>query len=801
MRTDPKILGVVLALACLAMIACAGPRPVGGAPRTLGKDVVVGSFTIHVQIQRRRVEVTERQGVHAAAVPSTQLDAIFKDWDAKSGAVSISVAVRNIGPETLFGPLPAVVLKIAPPDVVVANSDSGGRPGSWRWIYDASSLRGSILPPKHVSAAKKWNFTVSRAEDFQLDMEVLAGVPLPPGKGATIEGPGGTSITVQPGSIPYGVLIDIRPVPASDVRAPLGALAFVGAVDVTFQPVPLSSTLVPPTAPLEISIRAPTTLRTERFIVGLQVLIDSLKPRPGLREQLVPIATASFSKGNIVTTKSIFPGILGGGLFVFLANTGSGFVAGGVSDSTGVRSGVVVSNNTNTLVSITNGAGQYALFISGNSFDVTAFDPFRGSSGTATGSIGMFGMTATVDIFLTPLTAASNPRDGISNGGFELGCLPGEVECVLTGYWTSTGGATVRKQLGPTSTGVTIVPTEGDWMADIRTGADAVAGVGSALKQVFTVPAGVRTLRLDYNFVSEEFPEFVGSIFDDAFRVLVTIINPPGQITLPPVSVNQATGITLIGDCGFPGGDSTCGHTGWREASVDLSAYVGMTIMVELLFTAVDAGDNIYDTHVLIDNIRFSTLWIDVKKISGATANDSHVQTQLQVARDILSQAGINVRLRRYLEIADPGGLLVTDVTWMFDPVTMKGVPTGEETQLLSIGLSGTQPTDMNIYYTSSLTGGALAVAIGPDDFNNPPNSGIIMSDSVLSMPETLAHEIGHLLISPATAGSSLEHGVSDSTNFMRPDHMVMSTILSRPQSENINRAVPPSPSVPFLVP
>jgi len=302
------------------------------------------------------------------------------------------------------------------------------------------------------------------------------------------------------------------------------------------------------------------------------------------------------------------------------------------------------------------------------------------------------------DIFLNPLVAPPIKRDGIRNGGFERGNITN---------WAFTGAATARQQLGPTSTGVIIRPTEGEWMADINTGTGAVGKTGSSLKQMFIVPAGVRTLRFDFNFVSEEFPEFVGSIFDDTFLAVITT-TPNGQMTFARVSVNQSGGFTLIGNCFFPGGDITCGQTGWREGSVDLSAFAGTNtyITIELLFSAIDAGDNAFDTHVLIDNMRFSTVWIDAKLLRGPTiaanADLSRVQNEVRQANEILSQAGVNVQIRNVQEINVTDDTLVeTDIRWDTGPNCADGRVNGRLTaeEMAVLGLarySGPQKLDSN---------------------------------------------------------------------------------------------------------
>ena len=785
-------------IAAAALLA-AGPARAAGP--TLGNDVVVGSFQIHVQIQQQRVTVQERGGAHAAAVPATGLIASFDGWDPVSRTASLAIAIENTGSVALFGPLDARITKIASPFVTPVNPDAGTGFGSWLWSYAGASLGGAAtLSAEARTADRIWQFVSPTANSFKIDVEILAGVPLAAGEGATIEGPGGTRVTVAPDSIPYEVLIDVRPLSAGDVDAPLGDPPFAGAVEVIFQPSEYNASFPPPSSPLGISIPDPGTVATADFIVGQQVLIDAFAaPDPGLSEQLVPVDTAFLLVDEIVTDGGgTFTGVLGGGIYVFLGNLGSGYATGVVSDAGGPRSGAVVSNDTNTLVAVTDDAGSYTLYVNGGPFVVSAFDPFRGTGGAGSGNIATSGSTVTANVFLAPLAAPFNTRDGIRNGGFERGDLTS---------WATNGSAAPVEQLGPTSTGVVIEPTEGGWMADINTGTGSIGGVGSSLLQELVVPAGVETLRIDFNFVSEEFPEFVGSIFDDAFRALIT--TPDGQSTFAQVSVNNSGGFTVIGDCGFPGGDSTCGQTGWREGSVDLSAYAGTDtpIQVELLFSAVDAGDNIYDTHVLVDNLRFSTLWIDANIINGAGANQAQVEQEILDANEILSQAGINLQLRDVQGIADPATLLDTDGTWttecrpfllcLIGLGTTKGVPTVEESDLLDLSRSGTN-TDLNVYYVRSLTGiGALAIAIGPDDFHDADiltDSGVIMTDGVFA--ESLAHEIGHILISPDRAGSNLEHNVGTAANIMNAPRTIARTVLTREQSATIN-----SSGSPLLVP
>ena len=620
----------------------------------------------------------------------------------------------------------------------------------------------------------------------------VSGAILGPG-GGTVHGGDGSMVTLAPGTVLYPVEVNVGQLPLGSIVAPTNGLPLVVAFSLLFQPANTAGDFPAPSVPLGVALSAPADLPVDtEFIVAQEILVDDIEgPTPGLRPRLVPVGLASVEGGMIVTETGPFDGVRAGGMFAIVEGTGSGYSTGVVTEQLCFlffcfdlpQPGVTVSNSTNTLVALTDGAGRYTLFLSGGPFSVTGFNPFTGASGSAGGNIAVDGSTVAADISLAPLVAPPITRDGIRNGGFE--------RCNLTS-WAVAGSGAARQQLGPTSTGVIIRPTEGQCMGDINTGAGAIGEVGSSLLQNFIVPAGVETLRLDFNFVSEEFPEFVGSIFDDAFHARIT--TPNGTSTFAEVRVNNSGGFTLIGDCSFPGGDNTCGQTGWREASVDLSAFAGTgtPITVELLFSAIDAGDDIYDTHVLVDNIRFGTLWVDAKVVGGATANQARIQGEVLQATELLSQAGLNVQLRGVQTIADPGALLDTDITWTTgancSDGRVNGRLTAEEAQIVGLSRSAT-PTDLNVYYVRSLTGGgALAIALGPDDFcvdvNALTNSGVLMTDTVF--PETLAHEAGHIAISPATAGNTLEHSAADAANLMRAPRTVPRTTVSRAQSAAI---------------
>jgi hypothetical protein len=253
--------------------------------------------------------------------------------------------------------------------------------------------------------------------------------------------------------------------------------------------------------------------------------------------------------------------------------------------------------------------------------------------------------------------------------------------------------------------------------------------------------------------------------------------------------------------------------TGWRTASVDLSQFAGQNVTVELLFTVTDVGDNIFDTRVFVDNIRFGTIVVDAKVATGANASLTRADTDVLQATEILSQAGLNVRLRNETvqTIQNPGALLEVDLSYQegaaacANPAQRNGQRTQEEIDLLGLLRSPTQ-TDVNVYYTQSAfrSDGALisGYAIGTDEYCNQvnmlTNSGLILLDRalIINSPGILSHELGHLLISPENALSNLEHGNSDALNFMNASATPATAVLTSGQSSNINRAL-----APFIVP
>lgn len=112
---------------------------------------------------------------------------------------------------------------------------------------------------------------------------------------------------------------------------------------------------------------------------------------------------------------------------------------------------------------------------------------------------------------------------GLINGGFENG---------LAG-WQKDGDGRSITQLG------SIRPTEGNRMGIISTGL-GYALVQGILNQSIYIPETVNTISFDWNFLSGEFLEFIGSKFDDPFVVSITLETQNNEeIKVLDINVNK----------------------------------------------------------------------------------------------------------------------------------------------------------------------------------------------------------------------------------------------------------------------
>ncbi len=142
------------------------------------------------------------------------------------------------------------------------------------------------------------------------------------------------------------------------------------------------------------------------------------------------------------------------------------------------------------------------------------------------------------------------------------------------------------------------------------------------LTLTLAIPAGANRLSFVYNFLSAESPDFIGSIFNDTFTVLLT--DSSGVREIARASVNSSVFIPVsesnAGGSGFDlftpeplgvddvfgSGSPDAGLTGFKTINVPVTG--GQTVTLE--FTVEDRGDGILDSAVILDNLIVSSFEI-----------------------------------------------------------------------------------------------------------------------------------------------------------------------------------------------
>lgn len=160
-------------------------------------------------------------------------------------------------------------------------------------------------------------------------------------------------------------------------------------------------------------------------------------------------------------------------------------------------------------------------------------------------------------------------------------------------------------------------------MGLISTGLGYTVASGS-IEQKVCLPPDAQRLEFYWNFNSEEFIEWCGSIYQDHFRVdIVTdtgaqnlfyrkVDDLCGSVSPSNLKFDQSSGFcTPFPDWvgyGTGGNDCTVWTTGWQLQSIDISgiATANQNKPVTIRFSAGDVGDSIFDSAVLLDDIKIT---------------------------------------------------------------------------------------------------------------------------------------------------------------------------------------------------
>lgn len=181
------------------------------------------------------------------------------------------------------------------------------------------------------------------------------------------------------------------------------------------------------------------------------------------------------------------------------------------------------------------------------------------------------------------------------NGNYEAGTLEG---------WTKEGDGRILTRLG------SISPTQGSYLGIISTGLGYTTSSGS-LSQCLKVENNQSSLTLKWNFLSEEFLEFIHSEFQDYFRIKL-IKSDGAEVTLFSKNIDQLAAqfgadtnqigqlVKVSPDIVFDRGDVYM--TNWQSTTLDVTPYRGQTIVIVLI--CGDIGDSIYGSAILLDEVK-----------------------------------------------------------------------------------------------------------------------------------------------------------------------------------------------------
>jgi PKD repeat protein len=234
----------------------------------------------------------------------------------------------------------------------------------------------------------------------------------------------------------------------------------------------------------------------------------------------------------------------------------------------------------------------------------------------------IFLLTAIAPVFIKPASAedvhagelaaamGANPVDLI-NATFSVDETAGAVVYGIVGFLAPTEGdtfvmlSTGNAQPENFSTNGGWIGTPDDFLSVNNGNPDGTGPLGGNAHDIATLnltlraPAWAKSLRFDFRFMSEEYPEFVGSNFNDFFSCLLDGTNIAFDTEGNIINVNN----NFFDNTTIPEGTVFDGTTVLLTSKAAVTG--GATF--ELDFIVGDISDSSWDTAVFLDNLGFST--------------------------------------------------------------------------------------------------------------------------------------------------------------------------------------------------
>ena len=194
-------------------------------------------------------------------------------------------------------------------------------------------------------------------------------------------------------------------------------------------------------------------------------------------------------------------------------------------------------------------------------------------------------------------------------GTFTIGTADGSFENGFTGM-VSEGDVRLVENFG------ILKPTQGSWAAVMTSEPDegstqADADVSSITIENLSIPADASTLRLDYNFLTDE-PN--PSRTNDRFTVSLVLVTASGEEEL--LAADTFSTFYPAPWTGY------VGQTGFLTLQADISAHAGSSDTFSLVLKVADVGDGRTNSAVMMDSLQFA-------QAGEPTASSEFVYTQV----------------------------------------------------------------------------------------------------------------------------------------------------------------------------
>jgi hypothetical protein len=405
----------------------------------------------------------------------------------------------------------------------------------------------------------------------------------------------GTTLTFGEGSLPTGTTVTIAEVSYETVETGGQSFDVVAGFDVEMN----GQSEIPPV----VSVPNTENLTEESQIIIVEVVALS-DGTSGIN--MVGTASVSDDGANILSNNDADSenflgewGIDESGVYIIIVTDGDqGFTFGQVTDasSNGVANASVFSSS-GAFVGQTDDSGYFAIPEIIGSTTLYVMDSNTGAYANLYVAVSDVQQVVTIQVS-TPVAVA----DGLPNG-----CLD---EDDLSQY-TVLGNTEIVGTLEP------LLPLQGAGMVLMSSGAGASEDKTSGLDITFTVPADAAMLSFSYRFLTNEYPEYVGSQYNDLFNVLAYTSYGANLIVEERVNDAEMSDSETIYD----------GATAWKNVTLDVADFAGTGAALTFSFVVSDVADTIYDTAVLLDDLRFDTGTCDNPQDTQVADNDGDDDT------------------------------------------------------------------------------------------------------------------------------------------------------------------------------